>query len=671
MRLPLFVALFAAACSSEPAPAKPLPEVSMRFARAGGLYDAPFPSDDLRAADGHIAIDAFPNPNDIAIVRQAKALIARDARGFATSGGVFFALTGLFDRAKLPDLAGSVAPGSPVALMSVDPRAPDFMKPIPVRASFVEDAGPYGAPNLLSMLPLQGIPLRPRTTYAAIVRKDLGLAAPAEMTQLAARNKPDAMPRGAFDAYARALDALESNGIRAQDLAGIAVFTTDAPTATLETMRDAVLAAPIPEPSAPFARGEVFDDYCVYTSRIAMPDYQAGAPPFDKEGGGFAFDGQGKPILQRTEEANLVVTVPRAAMPQAGYPTAVFVRTGGGGDRPLVDRGTHAVAGGPATVPGSGPARQFARAGFAGVSVDGPHGGLRNVTRADEQFLMFNVFNGEALRDNVRESALELALLAHVLDGVAIDASDCAGAAASVKLDTSKLALMGHSMGATIAPLAAAIEPRYRAIVLDGAGASYIENIVFKLKPVAVRPAIELLLGYAGDRRALTENDPALTLLQWAEEPADPVVYTRSLVTEPPPGAPPRHVLMEQGIVDHYIMPNIANAMSLSLGLDLAGDALDAPAIASGGKGDDLVGQVALGDLLRWSGRRAIPLPASGNANGTTAIVVQHPEDGVEDGHEVTFQTDAPKHEYRCFLATFASGTPRVPRGGSLDAPCP
>lgn len=671
MRRALFVACFAAACSNEPAPGKPLPEIAMRFARAGGLYDAPFPSDDLRAADGRIAIDAFPNPTDVAIVRQAKALIARDARGFATSGGVFFALTGTIDPAKLPDLAGSVAPGSPVALVSVDPRAPDFLKPVPVRAAFAEDPGPYGAPNLLSLLPLQGIPLRPRATYAAIVRRDLGLAASAEMSQLAARKKPDAMPGAAFDAYARALDALESNGIHAQDLAGIAVFTTDAPTATLDTVRDAVLAAPTPKPSAPFSRKEIFDDYCVYASTIAMPDYQAGAPPFDKEGGGFAYDARGKPILQRTEEANLVVTVPRAPMPPSGYPTAVFVRTGGGGDRPLVDRGTHAVAGGPAVVAGSGPARQFARAGFAGVSIDGPHGGLRNVTHADEQFLMFNVFNGEALRDNVRESALELALLAHVLDGVTIDASDCAGAAASVKLDTGKLALMGHSMGATIAPIAAAIEPRYRALVLDGAGASYIENIVFKLKPIAVRPALELLLGYAGDRRVLTENDPTVTLLQWAEEPADPLVYTRSLVTEPPAGAAPRHVLMEQGIVDHYIMPNIANAMSLSLGLDLGGDALDAPAIATGGKGGDLVGQVALGDLLRWSGRRAIALPASANAGAATAIVVQHPEDGVEDGHEVTFQTDAPKHEYRCFLASFATGTPKVPRGAMLDAPCP
>ena len=93
-----------------------------------------------------------------------------------------------------------------------------------------------------------------------------------------------------------------------------------------------------------------------------------------------------------------------------------FVRTGGGGDRPLVDRGVQAVHDAPPLVPGSGPAQEFARVGYAGVQVDGPLGGLRNTTHGDEQFLIFNVFNVAALRDNVRESALELVVLSSVLD---------------------------------------------------------------------------------------------------------------------------------------------------------------------------------------------------------------------------------------------------------------
>src|SRR6185312_6240736 len=124
------------------------------------------------------------------------------------------------------------------------------------------------------------------------------------------------------------------------------------------------------------------------------------------------------------EQANLFVTVPRATMPAGGWPTAVFIRTGESSVRPIADRSTHAQNGGP-DVPGQGPAMEFARAGFAGVEVDGPLGGLRNTTNANEDFTIFNVFNAGSLRDSVRESAVELVLMAHVLDAIAIDASGC------------------------------------------------------------------------------------------------------------------------------------------------------------------------------------------------------------------------------------------------------
>src|SRR5207237_1390229 len=111
-----------------------------------------------------------------------------------------------------------------------------------------------------------------------------------------------------------------------------------------------------------------------------------------------------------------------------------------------------------------------------------------------------------------------IALFAHTLDGFTVDATDCPGVATTVHFDTSILALMGHSMGATIAPLTLAIEPRYRAAILSGAGGSWIENIVYKQSPVPVRPVMELLLHYAGSGRHLGEFDAALGLMQWAGE---------------------------------------------------------------------------------------------------------------------------------------------------------
>jgi hypothetical protein len=644
--------------------------VNMRFERAQ-FYDAPFPSDDLVRDDGTIAIDGFPNPDGAMLVEQGKALLASDARGFAENGGVFFTLSGAIEPERLPDMTSTTAPTAGAALIGVTAGAPDYLMRYPVTVRFEADGGPFGAPFMLSMLPLQGVPLRARTTYAAVVTRALGVAPSDEMASIAAGTRPAAMSERAFDEYRAALASLAQAGIDAADVAGLAVFTTDDPTAALGTVVRDMLSRPLPVPDSPFVRTDLFDDFCVYTATIPMPDYQEGSPPYDFANGGgtWTFDASGKPVVQRTERAGLVVTIPRGAMPPTGWPVVHFVRTGGGGTRPLVDRGPEAATGGPALVPGTGPALWFAKAGFAGASVDGPHEDIRDLTNGNEDFEIFNVFNAPALRDNVRESAAEYALFAHVLSALEIDVSDCPGASpTTARFDASRTALMGHSMGSTIAPLVLSVEPMYRAAVLSGAGASWIENILWKEQPLSVRGAFELLLGYQATHRPLDEDDPVVTLFQWAEEPADPLVYTRAVLDGPASSAP--HILMEQGIVDHYIMPPIANATSLSLRLDLAGPALD-------GTNAELVadGAPTLESELPFSKRSQIALPASGNrvAGGgrITAVVVQHPSDGVEDGHEMVFQTDAPKREYRCFLQTWAAGQmPRVPQAGDADGPC-
>src|SRR5262249_17776766 len=158
--------------------------------------------------------------------------------------------------------------------------------------------------------------------------------------------------------------------------------------------------------------------------------------------------------------------------------------------------------------------------------------------------------------------------------------------------------------------------------------------VMDKKKPLDARPLVEILLDYNMDERSLNWFDPALTLMQWGAEPSDPQVYDPLVMS---------NVLMLQGIVDHYIMPSIANATSLPLGLDLPGPAYDA-----NNSEEQMAMQPALAPLLPLIGRTQLDLPARGNLMNRTAVVVQHPGDMVEDGHEVVFQTDAPKHQYRC-----------------------
>jgi hypothetical protein len=631
------------ACCSASAPG-PIPgtQVMMQFDRAAGFFAAPFPSDDLRKPDGTIDISGFPNPQGNNYVDTIRAIVA-PSRGFGTTSGVLFQLTDA-NIGAVPDLAASAAAGSPVFLVGVDLASPDRGRRYPAFVRFRADPSVFAPRNLLSVVPLQGMPLRPETTYAAVVLRSLGgatpLGVPVEMAQLAAGERPASLPESAYPAYRDALVELAAQGVAAGDIAGLAVFRTQDPTADLLRFRDHALSLPTPAPKTPPAIVDTYPDYCVFQTTIDLPDYQVGTPPFALSGGAWPAD----PVVQRQSAARVFVTVPRAATPAGGWPTVVFVRTGGGGDRPLVDRGPRAVAGAPDT-PGTGLARVFARAGYAAIQVDGPGGGTRNPTNADEQFLVYNFQNPPALRDNLRQSALELSVVASFAQALEFDASACDGAAAYAAAD---LTLFGHSTGSSIGGIAAAVEPRYGTAIFSGFGGSFIENVLYKQKPVDTRTFALLILGESD----LYDGNPVLQLLQWGAEPADPPPYARLLRG--------RTILMLQGIVDHYIPPMIANSSSLSLALDLAGTPLD-------GNIPDIPDQLSLAPLLAYSGGRTVGYPVTA---ATVGVVAQHPADGIEDGHEVVFQTDGPKHQIRCLLLSLPLGERRVVAPGAIEAPC-
>ncbi len=639
------------------------------------FWAAPFPSDHRVGSDGTVDLGAFPNPSNDIPVSQLVTMVSHVARGFSVTGGAFVSFTDDLDEASLPGLTESVGTSATVFLTAVSDGAPDAGVRVPVYVSFDADGGPYGAPHLLSAVPLGGMVLRAHESYALVVTRDVhdvhgaALGQAAAVAALARGDVPEGMGSTVAASYTAALNALLAHGVETSNVAALAVYTTGDPGEELRVAARAVQKRPLPTTTSPPTKGDVYDGYCVYNAQIAMPDYQLGTPPYASTGGNLALAPDGSPIQQRLAPARVVLTVPRAAMPANGYPIATLVRTGAGGDRPLVDRGVQVVHDGPPKTAGSGPAMELATVGFAGAQVDGPHGGLRNVTNGDEQFLMFNVSNGLALRDNVRESALELSVFSAWLAALSFDASDCPGAnAGPVKFDATKAVLIGHSMGATIAPLALDLTPGWKAALFSGEGGSYIENVMWKLLPLAVRPIMETLFGYGSLHRKLTRGDPALTLLQWAVEPADPIVVARNLVREPRAGESPRQILMEQGIVDHYILPPIANAMTLALGLDLGGAELDT-------QNAELMARpelTPLSSVLAFGGRRPVTLPATANVGpGTTALVIQHPADGIEDGHEVMFQTEPPKAEYRCFLQSFAKGgAARVP-DGTKGSTCP
>lgn len=647
-----------------------------RFDVDGAFWDAPFPSDHrVREDTRRVDLSDFPNPNAVPFVDSLLGMLDGVSQGFARTGGIVIPFDRPIATAQLPTLAGSVKADATVFLMDVDADSPDPGRLYPIEVATRDVVSDLDPAHAVVALPLQGVPLPERRRLALVVRRtvmdaDGGLLTTAPAIEaILAGETPAGWRADVAEQYLDAVEVLRDQGVDTDAVAGLTVFTTGAPTkgwaAMVATAREAAMGL-----AGTITRTEVWPDYCVYESRVSFPFYQHGTSPFATEGGGFVWEGD--TLVRNPDElqqiGRIVFTVPRVPTVDDKRPTVVFIRTGAGGDRPLIDRSPHTTAG--VDVPGEGYAATFARRGWAAVQVDGPLGGpLRNPGGADEQFLLFNVQNPVAMRDNLRQSALELALLPDFLDGFGLPTTppwDCPGiepnAARAIRFDTDNLVLFGHSMGATIAPLAAAGDPRYRALILSGAGGSWIENVVHKTLPLAVAPIAATMLSQPVED--IDEFNPVLTLLQWAGEAADPPLYAPSLVRADK-ASEARHVLMYQGLFDHYIPPPVANALSLALGLDVAGEVLD-EALAPEHAG--------FLSLARFTDGEARVLPAGLNVTHEgrklTALLVQQEEDGIEDGHEVVFQNDTPHHQIGCFLEGVRADQPLVPGPGREGDPC-
>ena len=675
-------------------------------------------------------------PANTALAWRLKTIVPRD--GYATTAAIFFPFAEpLASNAALPAPWATPDPDRPASVVVFPLGAP--RSPAPINVTSIrwwwahEEDGRREESFLVSALPVQGIPLEPNRDYVAIVRSSLARPA-GEMTTLCGGGAVVGIADP--DKYRAAIADAASVGIACNDIASMTVFHTTDPTVRLRTVArlartdwDAAHGASgCDRIHLTRERGEAGDvrcpvsPFCVYSGTVRVPVYQRGTPPYFpyvQWHGGWPEApiparaprlGCGEDAVATDDwtpewrTARVVVTIPRTPPKTGRYPVLTVVRTGGGSATDtLVDRG-------PLTRPTCrasacrGPAEELQSIGFAGLSIDGPLAGQsrKEPLELDEDLGVFDFLNPEALRDNIRESAVELALVPRIAAQIDLDLSECegAGAGAGAVLDPDHLALFSHSMGSTVAPLALSVAPEFRAAILSGSGGSLIENVLFKKQPVPINAAAALL-GYSC---APTQNDPSMSLMQWSLEASDPPVYARRMVLDPTPSTPQtmgvaRHVLMIQGMIDHYIPAPIADTMTLAEGLTLAigprwcqGDArcdrqpvfgeVYPPPRARFPSLVDLLPLVGSGvvDVGASAGRVTVPANVAvppGFPRALTAVLLQHridenrEADCPVDGHEVVYESRLARHQWACFLSDFAKDqTPRVRPDGEELSPC-
>ena len=659
------------------------------------FYDLPFPSDLRRATGGGPDYRGFPHPATVSLVRGALD-VAQQRTGFPVVPVAWFR----FDADLAPRALGDVIAATPreaVLLVDVDARSPERGHLVPTVAATLAEDG-YTPAGTLAVAPVPGFVLHGGRSYAFVLTSALRDASnravlpSVNFAALRDGHVPNArLGAAAATAYAPLWDALATAGVDRASVIAATVFTTGDVVAETAQLGDRVvdrfdvtvdgLAHDPADDAATHPR------YCVFHATATMPQFQFGSPPFNTDGL-FRIGADGVPMtttypdLPAYDHVPLVITIPRAAMPAAGYPLVTLSHGSGGYSDEPVARGTwHPDT--PATpctgarqwpengMPGcytlgEGPAYHLAPRGFAVVGSALPVNPER--LPGASGFAYLNLMNPAAMRDTFRQGLFEQRLLIEALGNLRIPAAAmaaCTGAslpsgATDARFDLSRLVVMGQSMGGMYTHFIAATEPRVVGAIPTGAGGHWT-RFIFQSQII---PGVSSLLGTLLQGRAQNFAHPVMGLLETLWEPVDPVAYVPRLSREPLPGKAPVSAYVPVGLGDSYFATTTYDEIALAYG-HVEGGAAVWPTMQ---------------DALRLDGRDGLaPYPIRANlsrgipAMQITSAVVQYRGDGIYDPHAIFTQLDAVKVQYGCFAQTLQrTGTAVIvdPAGRGADGTC-
>jgi hypothetical protein len=601
------------------------------------FWNAPFPSDLRLDANGAPDIGAFPNPRNVPILSSLLSLVPL-RRGWPLMSAAYF-------RFSAPPPAHDlevVFAGGPAWLIDIDPSSDERGTSFPVVVkTLANDA--YAPDFLVAIAPRPGIVLRASTQYAYVLTKDFA---------------PGFTPPSALaTTYPTLGSMLDGTGIAMKDVLVATVFTTGDETARIRARSEAIRAAYEPVLSTPaLVGGDTYDGFCRLSATITVPQFQTGTAPFDTDGL-FVLDDNDIPMKQGELTIPVVITLPKQAMPAAGWPLYQFFHGSGSRSTGLVDLGP-ALTSEDITTPGLGPGYVVATQGIAAASSALPVNPERVVNAGDYDYL--NINNLSAFPQTFQQGVFEQRLLLDALLALRIPDAALAGCTGITTtggehfFDPTKLVAGGQSMGGMYTNMVASVEERYGALVPTGAGGFW--NLM--ILEASLVPGARALLGTAlgVDDEQLTFVHPALDSISLAWEAAEPITAMSRLAHRPLPGFTARHIYEPVPNNDENFTPAIYDAAALAYGNQQAGPILWGTMQEALRHGD-------LAGVLSY--------PVTGNRNGKTQVVVQFEGDGIVDPHYIYRQLETVKHQYSCFLGTYIrDGVPTVPPPNVLAHPC-
>ena len=627
-------------------------------------FRLPFPAD-LRRRGGGLDLEGFPRPPaSFAAAPELATVIDRwidhlqqDTPGFAVDGAVLFrSSTGV------KSLKGCFQ------YLNITPGHPKYGEGLSGLSYTAENGSISGnnyiCRNWVAIEPSDGVVLDAGATYAVVLTDACTSSTGDQFTpdadfklMMQPGAPSDATKAAAWNTFAplRSYLASPANSgerqISSNAIVGATVFTTAPHRDLMASARAAVYDGPLGvrdlqvcdvagDSPCSLAPGLSDDEraarrcpapngaFTEIHGRVTVPIFQEGRPPYASNGGKIQLDTDG-PVLHAVQDVCFALTVPNVQVPAAGFPTLVFAHGTGGGFR-------DAAAGGIAEV--------AADSGIATLALEGNlHGERRGDTDTDGLIdglpidqLVFNLRNPDAARDNILQGAIDqftaVRLAAHLTDATFPEPPPAA-------LDPANLFFMGHSQGSQAGVAFLPYEPEVRAAVLSGAGANLLRAILAKTEPKISLggneyPPKDLLQLAFQERpdRPISSNHPLLQLFNTFVNRSDGDVYGPLLRSGADDSIGRKHLLMYIGHVDNYTPLRSAAALAISTGLTIGGSNLFPAPCDQYGEDEQKVCGYSISGFMPVT-----PLPASGNANKATAIVLMRDQPSGKDGHFVAF----------------------------------
>jgi hypothetical protein len=547
-------------CDEESGATRAMFEVPRGGEDPGEFYNLPLPND-IRDGGGLAGHPAPPDSLGLPFVANFIDAATADLDGASTNAAAYFRFSEPFDFESVT--------GESIRIVDVTPSSPGYGQDAGIEWRTTEGrVSNYICNDWLAFRRPVGSPLRPGTTYAAIVtnavRPEAGgnFARGKDFSDMLANSAPsDADLAAAHASFKPLRDWLADENQNADAILNATVFTTQSADDLIKRLRDAIDEANAPtvsdltvcesasttSPCEDADRGTgcsaASDDFIEIHGRIRLPIFQRGDAPYLREGGDIRIDGGGNAVVTRQEDVCFALAVPTADVPEEGSPVLVYAHGTGGAFDGQMGRNGYAQAMATASTP------------IATMAIDMPqHGSRRGDSDEDPDALFFNFLNPRAARGNAAQGAADLmAVVKWVQQGGLSAGQSPTGSA--IALDGNSIALFGHSQGSTHAALMVSYEPGVVAAVLSGLGGHLATALRTKTSPVDIGAALPFALMDPNDDFELAGGDfnPALTVVQDYYDAVDPINFARHIYREPTSVAPAgHHVLVTYGRGDTY-----------------------------------------------------------------------------------------------------------------------